>query len=122
MRCLEKGCPAPALTDQEYCRAHLRTPPTKLPPPVQAESEYDIVDFSAVPTIRVLNEKSYGIAKAISVLGPGKALRVRAGDKKAIARISSSVATYGRRLGVKVRFRSALGFVYFWKDGAAKPK
>lgn len=112
MRCLEKACPAPAAADSEYCRAHQKAPLTKLPPPVQVESDFEIVDMATVPTFKVVNERSYKIAKAISVLGPGKELRVRIDSKKGQSSINS-IGNYCSKFGFKAHHRCSPGFVFF---------
>ena len=140
MRCEQKGCAFPALPNDKFCKAHSIKPLEPLVPAV-SNGDFDIVDMAAVPQFRVYNEKndaylaaastavpklilfsvpiSFAIAKAVSVLGPGKALRVRC-DKSKATSFAASVVTYGKRMGVKIHNRNAGGFAYFFKPDATK--
>ena len=122
MRCLEKGCAFPAVTGKEYCKAHIKDPLPMAAPPPGNGGEFEIVDLAVVPQFKILNEKSYSIARTVAVLGPGKALRVRAQDAKRVAAFIASIVNYCAKMGIKIHHRKVPGFVYFWKDGQPQAK
>lgn len=117
MKCQTKGCVYFAMPDDVYCRNHRVKPPEI--PQVPKAPEFEIIKLSSVPQFKIKNERAYNIARAVATLSHENALKTRCDDGRKLA---SAVCQMGTKLGVKVKYRSQPGVVYFWKVDAKKEK
>lgn len=113
-KCVTRGCVYYALPNDTHCRNHSTKPPEvpKSPEP----AEFEIVKMAAVPQFKIQNARTFSIAKAICTLQPDHALKVKVEIKKQMVSLAASVKNYGTKLGIIVKYRTAPGVIYFWKE------
>lgn len=114
MKCATRGCPFPALPNDENCRNHTARPPEV---PKVVPSEFEIVDLASVPAAKfhIRNERAFHVAEAMKKIQANQAIRVRGVDRKKQSTFAGSVKRYAAHLGVgqKISYRTQSDMIYF---------
>jgi len=116
LKCPTKGCVYDVLPGKTHCRNHLDQP--EIPTPAKTSPDVEIVKFDSIPNFRILNKRSYDLARTVITLQPEHALKIKVLSDKERTPLGASVLNYCKKLGTPAQYRSAPGCIYVWKKAA----